>query len=81
MEFDDEALMAALREITRRMLDPEIQGYIAEFEKSGPRVTLYEVLETGAVLVIVHDAPQPSTAAVRTAYARHMSRQAGRTLQ
>ena len=81
MEFDNEALMAALREITRHMLDPEIRGYITEFEKSGPRVTLYEVVETGAVLVIVHDAPQPSMSAVRTAYARHMSRQAGRTLQ
>jgi hypothetical protein len=81
MELDDEALMATLREITRRRLDPEVQAHIAEFEKSGPRVTLYEVLETGAVLVIVHDAVQPSMSAVRTAYARHMSRQAGRTLQ
>jgi hypothetical protein len=70
MEPDDEALMASLRELTGSVLDPQLRAHIAEVEREGARVTLYEVRETGAVLMIAHQGERPSMAAIRTAYRR-----------
>jgi len=76
--IDDDALMRALMEITHCMLDPQTRAHITMVEREGVHVTLYEVRETGGVLIIAHESPQPSMQAVRCAYTRHMSR---RTLQ
>jgi hypothetical protein len=67
-EISDEALMAALREISRQELDMGTLAHIRNIEKAGSHVSMFEVISTGAVLIIGHIAAKPSMRAIRYAY-------------
>ena len=65
---EDDVLMAALQDITACMLEPQLRAQVARLEREGLRVTVLEVRETGAVLVIAHAGERPTMAAIRAAY-------------
>jgi hypothetical protein len=70
----DAELMARLREITEMVVDPQILAHINVIERAGNNVSVFEILQTGALLMIVHAASRPSMAAIRTAYERQMAK-------
>jgi hypothetical protein len=67
-DVTDDALMAALRDMTGCLLEPQIRAQVSQIEHQGLRVTVYEVRETGALLMIAHASETPSMAAIRRAY-------------
>jgi hypothetical protein len=67
-EITDEALMDAIVELTSCPLDPQTRAHIQRIERTGLRVTIYAVRETGAVLMIAHSGARPTLSAIRQAY-------------
>ena len=66
--------MLALREITGSALDPQLRHHVAEVKRAGSHLTVYEVIETGDVLMIAHLAPTLSMATIRRAYEKNACR-------
>jgi hypothetical protein len=70
----NDELMRSLREITGSLLDPQFRHHVEAVERAGSHVTVYEVIETGDVLVIAHSAPRPSMTAIRRAFEQNSHR-------
>jgi hypothetical protein len=69
---DDAQLLTLLNKVSGSALDPKVRARIASLERTGAHVTVFEIRENGALLMIVHQGDVPSTAAIRAAYNRHL---------
>jgi hypothetical protein len=75
-KLSDESLMGALQEIERSRLDEGTRAAIRNYERSGLRVSMFEIRENGEAIVVIHRKRRPSIEAVRTAYEQVMLRAA-----
>jgi hypothetical protein len=70
----DEEIMAKLREIGPLEFDAAINAQIKKVERAGAHLTMFEVIETGVVLAIVHETPRPTMKLIRKSYEGHLAR-------
>lgn len=67
----DEEIMAQLREIPRAMFDTAVIDYFMEHDVSASNCRVFEIIETGYMLVFTYDGELPM-ASIRQAYLQHV---------
>lgn len=70
-------LALLVREITGSTIDPQTRARIADVERAGSNVTVFEVLADGALLILAHASARPSLSMLRRAYERHTGAEGG----
>lgn len=70
-------LMQLVREITGSAIDPQTRARIAELERAGSNVTVFEVIEDDAILILAHAAERPNITMIRRAYEQHIGAEGG----